>query len=135
MNIKIKVYYEDTDASSRVYYANYLKYLERGRSDFLYKFGFNHKNLFNEYNFYFVVKSCNIEYLKPAYFEDILNIKTKILNISKAKIEFSQTIYRKNILLVDSKVTIVAVDKYGKIYKMPNEILEILNQKIVQETN
>ena len=129
MNTKIKVYYEDTDASTRVYYANYLKYLERGRSDFLYKLGFNHKNLFNEYNFYFVVKSCNIEYLKPAYFEDILEVKTKILNISKAKIEFTQTIHRENILLVDSKVTIVSVDKYGKILKMPNEMLEILDKK------
>ena len=131
MNTKIKVYYEDTDASSRVYYANYLKYLERGRSDFLYKFGFNHKNLFNEYNFYFVVKSCNIEYLKPAHFEDILEVKTKILYISKAKIEFSQTIFRENILLLDSKVTIVSVDKYGKIFKMPNEMLEILNQNLL----
>ena len=135
MNIKIKVYYEDTDASSRVYYANYLKYLERGRSDFLYKLGFNHKKLFNEYNFYFVVKSCNIEYLKPAHFEDILEVKTKILNISKAKIEFSQTILRENTLLVDSKVTIVSVDKYGKIFKMPNEMLEILDQKLIQATN
>ena len=135
MNTKIKVYYEDTDASSRVYYANYLKYLERGRSDFLYKLGFNHKNLFNEYNFYFVVKSCNVEYLKPAHFEDILEVKTKILNISKAKIEFSQTILRENFLLVDSKVTIVSVDKYGKIFKMPNKMLEILDQKLIQETN
>ena len=135
MNTKIKVYYEDTDASTRVYYANYLKYLERGRSDFLYKLGFNHKNLFNEYNFYFVVKSCNIEYLKPAHFEDILEVKTKILYISKAKIEFSQTIFRENILLLDSKVTIVSVDKYGKIFKMPNEMLEILDQKLIQATN
>ena len=128
MNTKIKVYYEDTDASTRVYYANYLKYLERGRSDFLYKLGFNHKNLFNEHKFYFVVKSCNIEYIKPAYFEDILEVKTKILNISKAKIEFNQTIYRENIILVDSIITIVAVDKYGNIFKMPNEMLEILNK-------
>ena len=135
MNTKIKVYYEDTDASTRVYYANYLKYLERGRSDFLYKLGFNHKILFNKYNFYFVVKSCNIEYLKPAHFEDILEVKTKILYISKAKIEFSQTIFRENILLLDSKVTIVSVDKYGKIFKMPNEMLEILNHKLIQETN
>ena len=135
MNTKIKVYYEDTDASSRVYYANYLKYLERGRSDVLYKLGFNHKNLFNEYNFYFVVKSCNIEYLKPAHFEDILEVKTKILNISKAKIEFNQTILRDKILLVDSKVIIVSVDKDGKIFKMPNEMLEILEQKLNQETN
>ena len=135
MNTKINVYYEDTDASTRVYYANYLKYLERGRSDFLDKLGFNHKSLFNKYNFYFVVKSCNIEYLKPAHFEDILEVKTKILNISKAKIEFSQTILKENILLVDSKVTIVSVDKYGKIFKMPNEMLEILKQKSIQETN
>ena len=129
MNTKIKVYYEDTDASTRVYYANYLKYLERGRSDFLYRLGFNHKNLFNKYNFYFVVKSCSIEYLKPAYFEDILEVKTKILNISNVKIEFNQTIFRTNILLIDSKVTIVSVGKYGKILKMPNELLEILKQK------
>ena len=126
--MKIKVYYEDTDASTRVYYANYLKYLERGRSDFLYKLGFNHKNLFNEYNFYFVVKSCNIDYIKPAYFENILEVKTKIVNISKAKIEFNQTIHRENIILLDSIITIVAVDKYGKIFKMPNEMLEILNK-------
>ena len=128
MNTKIKVYYEDTDASTRVYYANYLKYLERGRSDFLYGLGFNHKNLFNEHKLYFVVKSCNVEYLKPAYFEDELEIKTKILNISKAKIEFNQKIFREKIILVDSKVTIVSVDKNGKILKMPNEMLKILNQ-------
>ena len=94
MNTKIKVYYEDTDASTRVYYANYLKYLERGRSDFLYKLGFNHKIYF-EYNFYFVVKSCYIEYIKAAQFEDTLEVETKILNISKAKIEFNQFIYKK----------------------------------------
>ena len=129
MNTKIKVYYEDTDASTRVYYANYLKYLERGRSDFLYKLGFNHKNLFKEYNFYFVVKSCYIE-----YFEDTLEIKTKILNISKAKIEFNQTIFRKNIFLLDSKVTIVSVDKDGKIFKMPNEMLKILNKNLSTKT-
>ena len=78
MNIKVKVYYEDTDASARVYYANYLKYLERGRSDFLYKFGFDHKNLLNKFNFYFVVKSCNVEYIKPTVFEDTLKVKLKL---------------------------------------------------------
>ena len=94
MNTKINVYYEDTDASTRVYYANYLKYLERGRRIF-YKLGFNHKNLFNEYNFYFVVKSCYINYLKPAHFEDILEVKTKILNISKAKLNLVKLFLRK----------------------------------------
>ena len=130
MVTKIKVYYEDTDASSRVYYANYLKYLERGRSDFLYKLGFDHKNLLNKYNFYFVVKSCNVEYLKPAHFEDILEVKTKIINITKAKIEFNQLIFREKTLLIDSKIIIVSVNRNSKISKIPNEMLEILNQQL-----
>tara|TARA_A100001011_G_C14309089_1_gene844642 strand:+ start:336 stop:731 length:396 start_codon:yes stop_codon:yes gene_type:complete len=130
MITNIKVYYEDTDASSRVYYANYLKYLERGRSDFLYKLGFDHKNLLKKFKFYFVVKSCHIEYIKPAKFEDTLEVKTKIVSISSAKIEFNQFIYRENILLIDSKITIVSVNADGKIFKMPNEILKILKKQL-----
>ena len=130
MITNIKVYYEDTDASSRVYYANYLKYLERGRSDFLYKLGFDHKNLLKKFKFYFVVKSCHIEFIKAAQFEDTLEVETKITNISKAKIEFNQFIYRKRILLIDSKIIIVSVNIDGKIFKMPNEMLEILKKQL-----
>ena len=126
----VKVYYEDTDASSRVYYANYLKYLERGRSDFLYNLGFDHKKLLDKFKFYFVVKSCLIEYIKPAQFEDLLKVKTKIIGISKAKIQFNQFIYKEKILLIDSKITIVSVNKDGKIFKMPNEMLEILKKQL-----
>ena len=57
MNTEIKVYYEDTDASERVYYANYLKFLERGRTDYLYNLGFTHKNILEKYKFYFVAVS------------------------------------------------------------------------------
>ena len=130
MNTLVKVYYEDTDASSRVYYANYLKYLERGRSDFLYKLGFDHKKLLEKFKFYFVVKSCLIEYIKPAHFEDSLEIRTEIAGISKAKIQFKQFIYREKILLIDSKITIVSVNTEGKIFKMPNEMLEILKKQL-----
>ena len=126
MITNIKVYYEDTDASGRVYYANYLKYLERGRTDFLYNLGFNHRNLFINNKIYFVVKSCNIEYIQPAYFEDVLNIKTSIINFSKAKIEFNQQILKDNKLLLDSNIIIVSINIDGKISKMPNEMLEIL---------
>ena len=130
MSTLIKVYYEDTDASSRVYYANYLKYLERGRSDFLYNLGFDHKKLLDKFKFYFVVKSCLIEYIKPAQFEDTLEVKTEIVGISKAKIQFNQFIYREKILLIDSKITIVSVNIDGKIFKMPNEMLEILKKQL-----
>ena len=128
MITKVKVYYEDTDASGRVYYSNYLKYLERGRTDFLSSLGFSHKDLYEKNNIYFVVKTCNIEYIKPANFEDILEIKSSIVNFSKAKIEFNQKILRDNQLLIDSKILIVSINTKNKISKMPSEMLEILAQ-------
>ena len=126
MNYKIKVYYEDTDVSGRVYHSNYLKYLERGRSEYLYKLGYNHKNLLQTLNFYFVVKHIDIDFKIPAYFEDILDVKTTIYELTKVKIIFSQSIYREKELLIDSKILITPVNDKGKIVKMPIEMLEKL---------
>ena len=122
--MKIKVYYEDTDASGRVYHSNYLKYFERGRSSFLYNLGFNHKDFLEKYNLYFVVKSCHIDFKKPAYFEDDLEVVTKIEEISKVKIIFNQLLLKEKTIIVDSKITITPINYDGKISKMPNEILE-----------
>ena len=122
--MKIKVYYEDTDASGRVYHSNYLKYFERGRTDFLYRLGFNHKTLLERYELYFVVKTCDINFKKPAYFEDELVVETKIEKISKVKIIFHQMLKKENVIIVDSKITITSININGKIAKMPNEMLE-----------
>ena len=122
--MKIKVYYEDTDASGRVYHSNYLKYFERGRTDFLYRLGFNHKTLLERYELYFVVKTCDINFKKPAYFEDELVVETKIEKISKVKIIFHQMLKKENVIIVDSKITITSININGKITKMPNEMLE-----------
>lgn len=122
--MKIKVYYEDTDASGRVYHSNYLKYFERGRTDFLYRLGFNHKTLLERYELYFVVKACDINFKKPAYFEDELVVETKIEKISKVKIIFHQMLKKENVIIVDSKITITSININGKITKMPNEMLE-----------
>ena len=124
--MKIKVYYEDTDASGRVYHSNYLKYFERGRSDFLYILGFNHKTLLEKYELYFVVKACHIDFKKPAYFEDELVVETNVEEISKVKIIFHQMLKKENVIIVDSKVTITPININGKITKMPNEMLEKL---------
>ena len=132
MITNVKVYYEDTDASGRVYYSNYLKYLERGRTDFLSSLGFSHKELYNNNKIYFVVKTCNIEYVKPANFEDILEIKTSIVSFSKAKIEFNQQILRDDQLIVDSNIVIVSINNKNKISKMPNKMLEILAQNQIK---
>ena len=122
--MKIKVYYEDTDASGRVYHSNYLKYFERGRTDFLYRLGFNHKTLLQRYELYFVVKACDINFKKPAYFEDELVVETNIEKISRVKIIFHQMLKKENVIIVDSKITITSININGKIAKMPNEMLE-----------
>ena len=122
MNFQIKVYYEDTDSTGRVYHSNYLNYLERARTEYFYKLGFNHKILFDKYDIYFVVKNINIEFKSPAFFEDILNIETSVLNHSKYKIIFKQLVYNNNNLLIDSNVTIVGVNSEGKLIKIPNQL-------------
>ena len=73
-NFNVKVYYEDTDAGGVVYYANYLKFLERARSEAIYSLGFSNSDLFKNHGILLIVKSCNIEYKKPAKFEDKLQI-------------------------------------------------------------
>jgi len=80
--IKIRVYYEDTDAGGIVYYANYLKYLERARTELIYSLGLKHKKLIEEYGFQIVVAHCDIAFKKPAYFEDHLVIKTELKSLS-----------------------------------------------------
>ena len=122
MNFQIKVYYEDTDATGRVYHSNYLNYLERARTEYFYKLGFNHKSLFNKYDIYFVVKNINIEFKSPAFFEYILNIETTLMNHTKYKIIFKQLIYNNNNLLIDSNVTIVGVNSEGKLIRIPNQL-------------
>ena len=77
----VKVYYEDTDAGGVVYYANYLKYLERARSEALSTIGLSNTKIKNDFGTLIIVKSCNIEYKKSAYLEDDLQIKLSLIHI------------------------------------------------------
>ena len=124
---KTKVYYEDTDAGGIVYYANYLKFIERARTEMIYnEFGLTHKQLKENHDIVFVVRACNSKYLKPALFEDELIIFTKVLNKSTVRINLLQEVKRKNELLVVSEVELVTVDKKGKIKKLPKNLLNKL---------
>ena len=123
---KIRVYYEDTDASGRVYHANYLKYLERGRSNLIYKSKYNHQELLKKFNIIFVVKSLNINYLKPAFFEDIIEVQTSLNLLSRVKLNFNQKIIRNNELLVDAEVIVIPINTKGKIIKLNEELYSFL---------
>ena len=123
---KIRVYYEDTDASGRVYHANYLKYLERGRSNLIYQSKYNHQELLKKFNIIFVVKSLNINYLKPAFFEDIIEVQTSLNLLSRVKLNFNQKIIRNNELLVDAEVIVIPINTKGKIIKLNDELYSFL---------
>ena len=119
---EFKVYYEDTDASGRVYHANYLKFFERGRTDLIYQTKYTHEILLNKFNIIFVVKECVIKFKKPAFFEDTIKVTSQIDELNRVKIKFYQKIYRGSDLLVQAEVLVIPVNTTGKISKLPNEI-------------
>ena len=123
-NHKVKVYYEDTDAGGVVYYANYLKYLERARTEALAKIALSNLKIKNDYKALIIVKSCTINYKKSAFLEDELNIKSHIISITKTSFVMRQTIIMKNIEIVESNIHLVFVSEKLKPIKIPKLILD-----------
>ena len=123
-NHKIKVYYEDTDAGGVVYYANYLKYLERARTEALIKIGLSNLKIRDNFKALIIVKSCNIDYKKPAYLEDELNIKSYILSLTKTSFVMSQTIIKNKIVTVEAKIHLVFVNEKAKPIKIPKLVID-----------
>jgi len=121
---KLKVYYEDTDAGGVVYYANYLKFLERARTEALVSLGFSNKKIREEYGSLIVVKSCNIEYKIPANLEDDLSIKSFIKSITKTSFFMNQFISRGEDIIVEAKVHLVFVNSKSKPMKIPGTLFQ-----------
>ena len=99
--IPVRIYYEDTDAGGVVYYANYLKFLERCRTEYLRSFGYEQANLLRDAGVAFVVRSVNLDYLKPARLDDLLTVSVAVEKTSRSQIFFCQHIRRKNPLAAD----------------------------------
>ena len=124
---KVKIYYEDTDAGGVVYYANYLKYLERARSEAIHSFGLTNTNLQKDHDTLIIVKSCNIEYKKPAKFEDQLEIISSILSKTKTSFTMLQIIKKNEEIISEATVQLVTVNKEGKPIKTPEILNNLLN--------
>ena len=119
---KVKVYYEDTDSGGVVYYANYLKFLERARTEALFSIGYSNNKIQQDFNSLIIVKSCNIEYKKPAYLEDELTIRSFVKSITKTSFFMNQIITRNNEVIVEAQIHLVFVNKDGKPKKIPEQI-------------
>ena len=124
-----RVYHEDTDLGGIVYYANYLKFVERARSEWLRDLGINQYELKAENGNILVVRRIEADYLVSAKFDDVLNIKTSIKAVTGASIILDQDIYCVDKVIFKSVVTIVCVKIGGKILKLPADIRRLINGK------
>ena len=116
-----KVYYEDTDSGGVVYYANYLKFLERARTDAITSLNFSNKNLIEKFGIYIIVKSCNLNFHKPAKLEDNLNIISIVLEVKNVSIMMKQHIFVNESMIVEAEILLASVDEKGKPSKLPVE--------------
>ncbi|MDC1146692.1 YbgC/FadM family acyl-CoA thioesterase [Candidatus Pelagibacter sp.] len=121
---KLKVYYEDTDSGGVVYYANYLKFLERARTEALVGLGFSNKKIKEDFGALIIVKSCNIEYKKPVYLEEELTIRSFIKSITKTSFFMYQFISRDDVLIAEAKLHLVFVNDKGKPVKIPKVLFQ-----------
>ena len=119
---KVKVYYGDTDSGGVVYYANYLKFLERARTEALFSIGFSNKKVKETFNSLIIVKSCNIDYKKSALLEDELKIRSFVKSITKTSFFMNQIITKDKEVIVEAQVHLVFINKEGKPVKIPDEI-------------
>ena len=126
----LKIYYEDTDAGGVVYYANYLKFLERARSEAIYELGFSNTELKKKFGILIIVKSCNIDYKKPAVFEDKLSIISTIIEITKTSFVMRQNIKRNEELIAVADIRLVSVNSNGKPTKIPDNFKDSINKYI-----
>ena len=118
----LRVYYEDTDSGGVVYYANYLKYLERARTEALFSIGFSNKKIQDQFKALIIVKSCNIEYKKSAYLEDELKVRSFVKSITKTSFFMNQIITKNEETIVEAQVHLVFINTEGKPVKIPDEI-------------
>jgi len=124
----VRVYWEDTDAGGVVYYANYLKFMERARSEWLRALGFDQGRLHDELNLVFVVRRVTIEYQKPARYDDLLTVTARLEQANRASLLMSQTVERDG-LLGRAEVTLVCVDAQSfKPARIPAQMLHAIQE-------
>tara|TARA_B100002052_G_scaffold209725_1_gene191813 strand:- start:213 stop:608 length:396 start_codon:yes stop_codon:yes gene_type:complete len=122
-----KIYYEDTDAGGVVYYANYLKFLERARSEAIYSLGISNTEILDKEGVIIIVKSCNIEYKKPAKLEDEIEVVSKISEVKISSFKMLQVIKKKSEIISVAEVVLVTVNKKGKPVRIPSFLKKLID--------
>ena len=125
--LPVRIYFEDTDSGGVVYHSNYLKFMERARTEWLRSVGIDQHQLKQHDHIMFVVHRIDIQYRLPARFNDDLIVKSELKDIGSSKIEFRQMIYRENEMLIDASVDIACIDSEKfKPVRIPSTVKEIM---------
>ena len=124
----VRVYYEDTDLAGIVYYANYLKFIERGRSEWVRSLGIDQSRLRDDPGIVFAVRRVEADYLSPARFDDLLEVRTGLRSLTGARICLAQSVWRGDLCLFDAVVTLVALSATGAPARIPAQVRASLAQ-------
>ena len=127
---ELSVYYEDTDLAGIVYYANYLKFIERARSEWVQTLGIDQMRLKAERGVVFAVRRIEADYLLAAKFGDRLQVNTQVLDVTGARMRLEQTVQRGQERLFDAIVTLIALTESGKATRLPAEFRLKLNKNL-----
>ena len=130
--LPVRVYYEDTDFSGVVYHANYLRYCERGRSDFLRLLGVVHSELYDgekdAERLGFAVRDMEIDFIKPARIDDVLEVRTRFRSLGRARFHLGQDIYRGADKLFGATLTAVVIDGSGRPRRLPGDMIAAFSE-------
>lgn len=126
--LSVRVYYEDTDLAGIVYYANYLKFIERGRSEFVRDLGINQTALKADQGIVFAVRRVEADYLSPARFDELLTVTTRLDTLGGASMVMEQAVLRGDVTLFQARVTLVCIGETGRALRIPNEVRAALSR-------
>ena len=127
-SLSLRVYYEDTDLAGIVYYANYLKFIERGRSDWVRAQGIDQGALRRETGIDFAVRHLEADYLRPAVFDDWLTVTTFVQPVTGTRIVLDQAVLRDGLVLFSARVTLVPIGADGRAARLPSDLRQRLSQ-------
>ena len=126
----LRVYYEDTDASGIVYYANYLKFAERARTEMMRGAGITHVTLLGDHDAAFVVRRCTVDYRQPARLDDEIEVRTSIGTVAGAHIEAEQRVVREGALLASIDLKLGCIGRNGRAVRLPAPLRQALSSLV-----
>ena len=121
----VRIYYEDTDLAGIVYYANYLKFIERARSEWVREIGVDQRAM-KAQGMVFAVRRVEADYISPAVFEDDLIVETAPISMTPARLVLRQLVMRQDVLLFRSQITLVAIGDGGKPLRLPQHLRHVV---------